>query len=240
MASRATWLVLGWMMAAGCSGSDQGGMNPEPDGGMDAVVDLGGVDTGVDAGMDAAMDAGGDDAADGAVDVCPDALSDGNCLMCSPGQRVCDGACVGPTDPAHGCADPSCTPCAIPHATAVCGDAGRCVMGACEAGYTDCNHDPSDGCETATGTDPHNCGSCGRMCSVANATAGCMMGMCTVGTCNAGFGDCDMNPMNGCELPTSADVNNCGMCGNHCNLAHATAGCAMGMCTVTSCDTGFG
>ena len=49
--------------------------------------------------------------------------------------------------------------------------------------------------------------------------------------------DCDGNPTNGFNL--LGDPRNCGMCNNVCNLPHATEGCAVGMCTIASCDPGW-
>jgi len=61
------------------------------------------------------------------------------------------------------------------HGTPICQDS-RCVVpaGNCEAGYSDCDEDGSNGCESALSTDPNNCGSCGRVCEGA-----CQSGQCT-------------------------------------------------------------
>jgi len=45
-------------------------------------------------------------------------------------------------------------------------------------------------------------------------------------------GDCD-----GVDLTT--DPNNCGFCGNRCNLAHAFNACVDGVCTVDRCDVNY-
>jgi uncharacterized repeat protein (TIGR01451 family) len=47
--------------------------------------------------------------------------------------------------------------------------------------------------------DDENCGSCGNSCTLANATSSCILGHCRISDCDAGFGDCDKNPDNGCE-----------------------------------------
>ncbi len=238
MLPRPTWLFAGIFLLAACGSNTPTAGDSGTDASTDASVEAG-IDAALDVPMDTGGDLGNDLAVDATTDVCPDALADGNCLTCTPGQRVCDGACVSPTDPAYGCADPSCTPCAFANATAQCGDAGRCTMGACEVGYTDCNHDPSDGCETATGSDTHNCGACGAVCAVSNATPTCVTGACAVGACASGFGDCDHMASNGCETPITADDANCGACGNHCMLAGASSHCVAGACAVVACTAPY-
>lgn len=47
--------------------------------------------------------------------------------------------------------------------------------------------------------DPENCGSCGWVCSLENATAKCEEGSCWVDTCNDGFHDINKSPTDGCE-----------------------------------------
>jgi hypothetical protein len=49
--------------------------------------------------------------------------------------------------------------------------------------------------------------------------------------------DCDGNNTNGFSLMT--DPQNCGMCGNVCDVANATAACVNGDCVVGSCDPDF-
>lgn len=52
---------------------------------------------------------------------------------------------------------------------------GVCRIGNCFGGFTDCNFDPSDGCEADTQNDPMNCGGCGVQCGVGG---GCNDGRC--------------------------------------------------------------
>lgn len=114
--------------------------------------------------------------------------------------------------------------------------------------------------------DPSNCGTCGNRCMYTNAFGVCENGECQVGACRSGY--VDLTPLTpGCDyacIPTngsveecdnrdndcdnlvdetfdrSADVNNCGTCGNICNLLHTDeAGCDNGVCVVESCDSGF-
>jgi hypothetical protein len=128
--------------------------------------------------------------------------------------------------------------CKTPNATPVCANSS-CAIAQCNSGYYDCNGTVADGCEINTNTDPNNCGGCGIKCTIANGVGACVNGMCTVGICNAGWTDCDAKVATGCEVNTGADANNCGMCGNRCNLANATASCTAGVCGVAACNAGF-
>jgi hypothetical protein len=64
----------------------------------------------------------------------------------------------------------------------------------CSAGQVVCA-----GSCTSLNTDATNCGSCGTVCSFANASATCTGGMCAFGACAAGYSNCDHDPANGCE-----------------------------------------
>ena len=59
------------------------------------------------------------------------------------------------------------------------------------AGYADCDGNKrGNGCETATATDPLNCGACNRACPARNGAATCQNATCGI-VCDAGFGDCN-------------------------------------------------
>ena len=167
----------------------------------------------------------------------------GGCkLNCDPGWSNCD------NNPTNGCEVHSdidkqncggCgTVCNTPNATPACA-AGTCLIAQCNPGFADCDMNPANGCEIDTKSNPNNCGGCGTVCTIANGTAGCTNGACTVGTCNPGWADCDGLVSNGCETNVGADTNNCGTCGNVCNLANANQACTGGICTVGSCKPGF-
>ena len=147
----------------------------------------------------------------GLVTIGPDLMTDpSNC-----------GACGNACSSANGSA--SCT-------------GGTCQI-SCTSGFADCNFNSADGCEAALNTVTH-CGACGNACSFANANASCTAGTCVIGSCTAGFGNCDSNGANGCETALTT-VTNCGACGNACSFVNANASCTAGTCVIGSCTAGF-
>src|SRR6185369_10382045 len=92
--------------------------------------------------------------------------------------------------------DGDCDP--VTNGQAVC-SAGTCVVGSCNPGYGNCNGLVADGCEVTLDSNPANCGSCGTICTAANGTAGCTSSTCTIGSCSAGFTDCNNSVVDGCE-----------------------------------------
>ncbi|MDQ3038078.1 MAG: hypothetical protein M3Q72_00560, partial [Actinomycetota bacterium] len=115
---------------------------------------------------------------------------------CGAGLTECSGSCVDTRfHPSH------CTACGAacgPYANAVASCSDRCLM-TCDPGFRDCDGATATGCESESATDVDNCGRCGVRCSYANAAASCSAGTCGMLACNAGFGDCDGSPLNGCE-----------------------------------------
>jgi ABC-type branched-subunit amino acid transport system substrate-binding protein len=105
--------------------------------------------------------------------------------------------------------------------------------GACGQAYRDCDGDAANGCEVDVSTTKAHCGECTTACSNAHGTTRCIEATCAP-TCNQGFGDCDGNPINGCETALNTTVN-CGMCGRPCPDAGDTAPCNGGNCA-TSCE----
>ena len=172
--------------------------------------------------------------------------ANGACIVasCNPGFADCnmnaaDGceAAIA-DDPMNcgGCMKACMTP---PNSVAACANS-TCAVGMCKFGYADCDHNLANGCEVKVAADVANCGACAIKCpAVANATIGCDGGVCGIGMCNALYGDCDMNPANGCEKSLAMDPMNCGMCGKVCNFANATGACLKGQCGITKCDQGF-
>ena len=96
--------------------------------------------------------------------------------------------------------------------------ASTCVIGSCNAGFGNCNGMTFDGCEMDTTSDPSNCGNCGAVCSAPNSTPQCAASTCQVGTCNAGYSDCNGMPFDGCEVDTTSDPSNCGTCAAVCPI----------------------
>lgn len=144
-----------------------------------------------DSAPDAADDAIDEDVADGPSDVVnePDAP-----LTCESDEKVCSNACVKTDDPGYGCAPVSCSPCAVPAASAAC-SLGVCVIETCNANRLDCNESPQDGCEIDALNDPDHCGVCGNACTAPpNMVSDCTAGLCEAPVCVTGFGDCDSLP----------------------------------------------
>ena len=118
--------------------------------------------------------------------------------------------------------------------------AGACIVASCAMNFGDCNGVFDDGCESNLDTDISNCGTCSHSCPTPiHATPGCAAGMCGVGTCTVGFGDCDNMAGNGCEAGLNTDVKNCGACGTTCALANTIPNCAAGKCTAATCMANF-
>ena len=121
--------------------------------------------------------------------------------------------------------------CSLPHALTTC-TPNICHLDSCLPGFSDCNHDPSDGCELNTGTDYMNCGSCGFNCPTANITgATCLNGACTK-SCKQNFDNCDNSYLtNGCNINLLNSVANCGGCGKMCSSTGiGSPSCASGVC----------
>jgi hypothetical protein len=129
----------------------------------------------------------------------------------------------------------------------------RCVEGKCQfacgnAGFgtnyqgADCDHDPTNGCESNTLFDNDNCGGCGYVCPAGKS---CLLGQC--------FSGCDFAAMymglpdecSGVCTDLRFDKDNCGTCGTVCdptgpNLPALPSdmhyGCGGGECGVSKCN----
>ncbi|MFO0607205.1 MAG: fibrinogen-like YCDxxxxGGGW domain-containing protein [Polyangiales bacterium] len=187
------------------------------------------------------------------VSLMTDAANCGACGTACPAGQVCSmGACdvvcgalmTCGTGASRACADVNVDPrncgacgtaCNLANASVNACVASRCVIGGCSAGFADCDGMAPTGCETnIRGSDENNCGGCGVACRFTNAAATCGMGTCALGACNMGFGNCDMNPANGCEVNVNTDNANCGACGRACAAGQV---CASGTC-MTTCAAG--
>jgi hypothetical protein len=161
-------------------------------------------------------------------------------IACSAGWANCDGnasnGCeVDTTTNANFCGGCS-VGCTNAHGGTSC-VASTCVP-QCAGGYSDCDANPNNGCETGVQTSPSNCGSCGHVCSCSSGTPSCTAGVCGCG-CAPGWADCDGNTANGCEAQLNTLLN-CGTCGQACSRVNAIATCASGTCQISSCNSGFG
>jgi hypothetical protein len=159
------------------------------------------------------------DCAGGTTDGCETSLTGlSNCGRCG---RVCNPA----------------------NATGASCASGSCTFGGCTGSYGNCNGDYWDGCETSL-TSLANCGRCGQTCDLQHAGESCASGTCTLGACDAGWGNCDSNPATGCEQNIWSSTS----CGTTCagltnctTLPHVSgASCSSGSCTITGCSSGWG
>jgi hypothetical protein len=154
---------------------------------------------------------------------------------CSANFGDCDrnaaNGCETPTDTVLNCGRCGNT---CSGATPLCdSNRGSCVA-SCPAGTTRCG-----GTCVNLQTDPTHCGTCATVCSYANASATCNVGMCQIASCNAGFANCDGNAGNGCENNLNTNANNCGACGTMCpNRPNSAPLCSAGTCSLR-CDPSF-
>jgi hypothetical protein len=152
----------------------------------------------------------------------------------SCGSGFCDGAgtCLGCL------VDGNCPDSGVPNTVTIC-DSGHCSY-QCIDGYTECI--PNGGGCVDTSIDLDHCGACNHPCQFANATAVCDNGTCGIEACDFGYGDCDGNAANGCEtFLIGGDADNCGACGNSCDLPHTQLTlCSGGACQILTCETGWG
>lgn len=73
-----------------------------------------------------------------------------------------------------------------------------------------------------------------------NASAAtCASGSCGF-TCASGYGDCDLDASNGCEVTVTTDARHCGGCGRACAaIPNAETRCESGGCAMGACLPGF-
>jgi hypothetical protein len=84
-------------------------------------------------------------------------------------------------------------------------------------GHCVSNDDPQYGC-ASTGCAP---------CDLAHASPTCSSGVCAIGACDKGWGDCDQQPADGCEVDLTSTHEHCGSCPNACG---STLVCLQGSC----------
>ena len=128
--------------------------------------------------------------------------------------------------------------CQLDHASAECLN-GDCLLDTCDAGFADCNADAADGCEAELANDPAHCGGCDQACLYPHAEGLCNDGVCSMGECQDGFGDCNRDADDGCEVDLMHAMEHCGGCGQVCDRPHASGDCQSGSCMIAACDTGW-
>lgn len=135
---------------------------------------------------------------------------------------VNDGCETDLTLPTH-CGDCT-TACADP--TPLC-SAGADGKYACASG---CNAPTPSSCGGTCvdlTTNPAHCGSCTNACPApANSVANCAGSKCS-SACKTGFADCNAKSADGCEIDTTKDSANCGVCGKACTGGTT---CVQGAC----------
>ncbi|OJY29465.1 MAG: hypothetical protein BGO98_47285 [Myxococcales bacterium 68-20] len=120
----------------------------------------------------------------------------------------------------------------------VCRDVLGVAQCICKPGETMCGTPDYPICAELA-TDPEHCGACGIRCPVkddAHQTTSCREGVCTF-ECASGWGDCNDNPLDGCETNLLVHGANCGACGKRCDTA-AGQPCIQGVCLEVECDAG--
>jgi len=161
-------------------------------------------------------------------------------IACSPGTGNCD------SNLANGCETSTttltnCGGCGIqcetyPNMTASCN--GSCQY-ACAAGFANVDGSLANGCEVNLKTNVNHCGTVGNVCGSNGGTASCSNGTCAI-SCSVGRANCDGLVSNGCEVNTTADLGNCGACGNTCSAGiNGDTMCSASSC-VTSCQPNYG
>lgn len=168
-------------------------------------------------------------------------------------------SCIAPFEDCDGIAGNGCETDTTKDNALHCGACGRacslaqassavCIAGVCgavcDSGFGDCSQptapDPDDGCELDVRGDPQNCGSCGFVCTLQDAVAGCADSQCVVDSCTGNTADCDGDFSNGCETDLDTSIDHCGECGRACsNDGVVTRSCTGGLCD-SICDPSFG
>ncbi len=151
---------------------------------------------------------------------------------CNAGYANCNGMA------ADGCETPTA------NNPANCGMCGRacpsgqsCTAGVCTTVCTAPNLLCSGVC-TDVQTSATNCNACGNICpNPPFAVGACRGGVCGLGACNAGYGDCTAAA--GCETNINTTPAHCGGCGRACIFPNATATCVAGACVMGSCTGTF-
>ena len=186
----------------------------------------------------------------GLDDNCNGIVDDG--AACGPGESCCFAQCIS-TD-----SDPNnCGGCGL-----VCNFGDTCTNGSCQTAEcttavqcddgNPCTFDTCVNFQCVNTPQPGLACDDGNGCTVSDTcdSGGSCVGLpvqcgpnsfCSGGTCFClpGFGDCNSNPADGCEVSLNTSLNNCGSCGNVCvTPPNASATCVGGACGLV-CNPGF-
>lgn len=152
--------------------------------------------------------------------------TEGTCkISCVSGQIACDGECIDPNTNPYFCG-----------ATGNCEGSNR---------GTDCTNSPTNKLcanKTCTSSCPTGQTQCDGFCINMNATN---VSSCNNNTiqCKVGYGNCDNEVPNGCEVNTNNDNAHCGGCARECNTTKVSKSqsvqCSGGICMATSCESGY-
>jgi len=157
---------------------------------------------------------------------------------CDPGFGDCD------MNPRNGCESPLSTidncnacgrACTNQHGETRCAN-GDCAP-TCALNYGDCDTLRTNGCETPLLTTTAHCGACNAPCVNEHGNTSCGDGQCHP-LCGPGFGDCNSNPRDGCETPTTTATAHCGACNQACTNSNGMTRCEDSLCRPT-CAAGF-
>ena len=122
----------------------------------------------------------------------------------------------------------------------MCTTVGNATSETCDSADNDCDGLTDEGFNLDS--DASNCGACGNICEQPAGTVSvCVSGSCGVTNCtDNNLADCDGVLSNGCEIDLLNDNNNCGACGNVCDLPNSNSSCnGSGTCSFDSCDSGY-
>jgi hypothetical protein len=144
---------------------------------------------------------------------CPTGYTGPTCSSCAGGFHACGTSCEQdhPNSPDAGCTQGcNSAPCPVPqNATAKCTSDGKCDY-ACQTSF-----DKTDGGCACPSGDVVCSGVCQQCCNDSDCPGHqlCNGGVC--GGCQAGWGDCNGSPSDGCETHLNSS-GNCGSCGHSC------------------------
>jgi hypothetical protein len=156
-------------------------------------------------------------------------------FKCQASWANCDG------DLEDGCETSLLLPTSCGGCNIVCGPGQSCILNSrseptcmCPPGETLCGNSCVD-----LRTNLSHCGGCGILCLDNNVKNG--VGTCSYGTCGfvckQGWGDCNGDLTDGCEVNLNSDPNHCGACGSSCAVELGQP-CLLGQCAVEPCVPG--